>query len=412
MRFSDLPRWRRLLYSLGAAVLVALVLSAAYQRITGRPLTLLGVRLPGPHPSAEAPLAHSPEYLRLRQALLSQRLAEARGWSRQLLQEQRYGEEATLLVVSEWMAHGLREEAAALLEDSAKVSRSSGRLSRAAELCQTLLRSPARAERLYREALALTPRDPWILNNLSYLYAETGGHLGEALEMVNRALKGSSQPPTMVDTRAWVYYQLSRQRDTSPRTRELWLAHAREDAQNAVQGEPTQPELRYHLGAICRAQAEMGAAEAARLASQGEAGPAKAELQDAQQNLDAARVELMKAVWLDPHLSEARALLDSIHAQGGKAERLTLAGRQARSAAANCFTTKSRALAYDTPSHQEGLAKPYHRDTEGTDKTKLRFSWCLGDLVVGFPCYMLFSVFLCVLCVSVVRPWPYLVSWC
>jgi len=56
----------------------------------------------------------------------------------------------------------------------------------------------------YRKALAKTPEDPLLLNNLAFLLAETGGNLDEAQQMASSAIRKAPNLPQLQDTLAWV----------------------------------------------------------------------------------------------------------------------------------------------------------------------------------------------------------------
>lgn len=56
----------------------------------------------------------------------------------------------------------------------------------------------------YRKALAKTPDDPLLLNNLAFLLAETGGNLTEAQRMITAAIRKKPEVPQLRDTLAWV----------------------------------------------------------------------------------------------------------------------------------------------------------------------------------------------------------------
>ncbi len=56
----------------------------------------------------------------------------------------------------------------------------------------------------YRKALAKTPDDPLLLNNLAFLLAETGGNLTEAQQMITAAIRKKPEVPQLRDTLAWV----------------------------------------------------------------------------------------------------------------------------------------------------------------------------------------------------------------
>ncbi len=57
----------------------------------------------------------------------------------------------------------------------------------------------------YRTALSKTPDDPFLMNNLAYLLADTGGDLNQALELVNAGLRKQPSNPSLQDTLAWIH---------------------------------------------------------------------------------------------------------------------------------------------------------------------------------------------------------------
>ncbi len=56
----------------------------------------------------------------------------------------------------------------------------------------------------YRKALAKTPDDPLLLNNIAFLLADTGGNLTEAQQMVSTAIRKAPNLAQLQDTLAWV----------------------------------------------------------------------------------------------------------------------------------------------------------------------------------------------------------------
>ena len=63
----------------------------------------------------------------------------------------------------------------------------------------------ADAIRSYRQCLSLNDRNPWVLNNLAYLLAETGGDLTEALKLAQEASQQAADDASFTDTVGWVY---------------------------------------------------------------------------------------------------------------------------------------------------------------------------------------------------------------
>jgi Flp pilus assembly protein TadD len=56
----------------------------------------------------------------------------------------------------------------------------------------------------YRKALAKSPTDPTILNNLAFLLVDSGGDANEALQLVNTAIRQKPSVPQLRDTLAWI----------------------------------------------------------------------------------------------------------------------------------------------------------------------------------------------------------------
>jgi Tfp pilus assembly protein PilF len=126
-----------------------------------------------------------------------------------------------------------------------------------------------RAERNIRAALKLILNSPHTLNELGYFYADKGIHLKEALKLTRRAVRLAPDDAGIIDSLGWVQYRLGMYDDAARTLRK------------AVALMPNDADLRYHLGAAY--------AKAARPA--------------------AARIELEKALILDPGKPEASSLL-------------------------------------------------------------------------------------------------------
>lgn len=69
---------------------------------------------------------------------------------------------------------------------------------------------PNRAIEYYQHALSRTPRDPLILNNLAWTYAEEGMRLHYALKLSLQAVKIEADSPVYLDTYAELLYLLGR----------------------------------------------------------------------------------------------------------------------------------------------------------------------------------------------------------
>jgi tetratricopeptide (TPR) repeat protein len=87
----------------------------------------------------------------------------------------------------------------------------------------------------FREALAIQPDDPFIMNDLAYLVLETGGNPREALELVQSALKKKPQQPNFQDTLGSIYQKTGQ------------TASALQVFNNLVRQYPDSPTFRYHL---------------------------------------------------------------------------------------------------------------------------------------------------------------------
>ena len=86
----------------------------------------------------------------------------------------------------------------------------------------------------YRKALAKSPEDPIVLNNLAFLLADNNGDTKEALEMVSTAIRKAPKLPQLQDTLAWV--QLKRHND----------AAALQILQTLTRQHPEDVTFRYH----------------------------------------------------------------------------------------------------------------------------------------------------------------------
>ena len=86
----------------------------------------------------------------------------------------------------------------------------------------------------YRKALAITPNNVLLLNNLAFLLAETPDMADEALKYAQQAMQLQPESPAVLDTIGWVYY-----RKGIYRTAVDYLT-------NAVKKDST-PLRRYHL---------------------------------------------------------------------------------------------------------------------------------------------------------------------
>jgi len=58
---------------------------------------------------------------------------------------------------------------------------------------------------MYHKSLQLDGRDPWVMNNLAYLLADTTGTLNEALKLAGDAVRQNPGNAAFNDTLGWVY---------------------------------------------------------------------------------------------------------------------------------------------------------------------------------------------------------------
>ena len=86
----------------------------------------------------------------------------------------------------------------------------------------------------YQHVLELRPDHPFVLNNIAFLLAESGGNLDEALRYAQRALEKSPGHPILIDTLGWIYLKRGNH-DSAAQT-----------FSNLVRQEPKNPAYRYH----------------------------------------------------------------------------------------------------------------------------------------------------------------------
>jgi Flp pilus assembly protein TadD len=92
------------------------------------------------------------------------------------------------------------------------------------------------ARPMYEQVLKLQPDNPYALNNLAYLIAETGGDLDQALALAQRARQRLPEHPDVADTLGWIYIKKQLTDNAVQILREL------------VTKEPARPTFRFHLG--------------------------------------------------------------------------------------------------------------------------------------------------------------------
>ncbi|MFN3721965.1 MAG: tetratricopeptide repeat protein [Paracoccaceae bacterium] len=95
-----------------------------------------------------------------------------------------------------------------------------------------------KAEADFRKALDLNPDQPQVLNYLGYSFVDRGENLGEALEMIERAVAARPDAGYIIDSLAWAYFRLGRYADALPQM------------ERASVLEPVDPVVTDHLGDV------------------------------------------------------------------------------------------------------------------------------------------------------------------
>ena len=67
--------------------------------------------------------------------------------------------------------------------------------------------NPDKAEEYYRQALALEPENPLIMNNLAYILIDKDRNLNEGMQLIDKALKLSPETWYILDTKGWGLYK-------------------------------------------------------------------------------------------------------------------------------------------------------------------------------------------------------------
>jgi len=111
------------------------------------------------------------------------------------------------------------------------------------------------AQTAFKRVLELRPGNPFVLNNMAFVLAESGGNLDEALQLARRALEKSPENPVLVDTLGWIYLKKG-DKDS-----------ALQSFSGLVQRQPQNPTFHYHY--------------AMALLEKGDRQRAKSELQNA-----------------------------------------------------------------------------------------------------------------------------------
>jgi len=98
-------------------------------------------------------------------------------------------------------------------------------------------RKRTEAQKVYERALAVDPQAVLAANNLAWNYAETGGNLDVALQLVQGAVAKAPNNPAFQDTLGWIYYKKG--------LNTLAIAALKQ----SVAGAPKVPAFQYHLAA-------------------------------------------------------------------------------------------------------------------------------------------------------------------
>jgi tetratricopeptide (TPR) repeat protein len=92
------------------------------------------------------------------------------------------------------------------------------------------------AEADFKQALALKPEQPLVMNYLAYSWIEHGTHIEEALKMLQRAVDLRPDDGYIIDSLGWAYYRLGQ------------YDKAVEVLESAIQFSPYEATLNEHLG--------------------------------------------------------------------------------------------------------------------------------------------------------------------
>ena len=103
-------------------------------------------------------------------------------------------------------------------------------------ICYERSRQWSKAEADFKHALKLSPDQPFVLNYLGYSWADMGQNLGEARDMIEKAVRRRPNDGAIVDSLGWV---MLRQGETAAAVKTL---------ERAVELEPQDPSINGHLG--------------------------------------------------------------------------------------------------------------------------------------------------------------------
>jgi tetratricopeptide (TPR) repeat protein len=106
------------------------------------------------------------------------------------------------------------------------------------------------AEATLREVLAKDADNPTALNNLGYFLTEHDEKLGEALGMIERAVRTDPQNPSFLDSLGWVYFKLGK------------LKEAERYLSDAARRNPTSATIQEHLGDLFKKLGQQEKAQA------------------------------------------------------------------------------------------------------------------------------------------------------
>ena len=104
--------------------------------------------------------------------------------------------------------------------------------------CEEQQKQWDKAEPDFRQALALNPGQPQVLNYLGYSLVDRGEKLPEALSLIEQAVAAQPEAGYIIDSLAWAYYRLGRYDD------------ALAPMEKASLLEPVDPVVTDHLGDV------------------------------------------------------------------------------------------------------------------------------------------------------------------
>ncbi len=111
--------------------------------------------------------------------------------------------------------------------------------------------NPKGAEESLRRILAREPNNATALNNLGYFLVERNERLGEALEMIQKAVRAEPTNSSFLDSLGWVYYKLGN------------LDEAERHLSEAARRDATSATIHNHLGDIYQRRGKTEQARAA-----------------------------------------------------------------------------------------------------------------------------------------------------